>query len=263
MIRLGRVAANVSLLLLAVASEARAQGGLPTSVAGAWDVERVLVDKADQMHWGFRPDDPQLLARELIVARDEVHFSADKDACKQRAWQPLTTTWGRLFARGIRRAPGGGRSTHPSPADFELAVESTGKATGYLLCVEPGNRGADEWLDGRWIALQRPEFLVMHYSDQVLLVLRRRPANAKPRASFPCEKATTLSEKAICGSFELAGWDRSVAVAWHQLMERSTDDRVRRQEEQKEWLRKRDQCGESAPCLEEMLWRRVEAMTQQ
>ena len=36
--------------------------------AGAWDVIKVAVDRRDQMHWLYKPDDPRLLGRELMIS---------------------------------------------------------------------------------------------------------------------------------------------------------------------------------------------------
>jgi uncharacterized protein len=118
-------------------------------------------------------------------------------------------------------------------------------------------------MQDKWIALQDKDTLAMHYSNQVLLILRRRSADAKPRASFPCEKAGTPTEKAICASFQLAGWDRSVSAAWHAALERAPEKQAKLHGDQKEWLRKQDACGSSVACIDDLLWRRVDALVQE
>jgi hypothetical protein len=130
--------AAAALLLIASVSWATSDGAPPADLVGTWDLERVEVDRADQMHWGVRPDDPQLVGRELVVSSDGVQFTAEKEGCKQSRWSPLaTTTWKRLFDGGFRRAPGGGRSTHPTPADFQFVPSSPARVTAYLLVQIP------------------------------------------------------------------------------------------------------------------------------
>jgi uncharacterized protein len=102
----------------------------------------------------------------------------------------------------------------------------------------------------------------MHKDSQVLLILKKRQPDARPRASFPCEKAVTSTEKAICGSFDLASWDRSVAAAYAEALERNKDHQDKIRGEQKAWLKKRDACGDRVPCIDELLWRRVEDLKQ-
>lgn len=232
------------------------------TLTGVWDVEHVAVDEQDQMHWGTRPDDPQLLGRELMIDADTVNFTGDKGPCKQGAWKAQVLTWAKLFAKTFSRASGGGRSTHPAPADFGLKVSPSSKVTFYQVCPFADVPPSEVWQDRRWIALRAPDLLVMHFDNQVLLTLSRRPTGAKPRASFDCQKASTPTEKTICGSHDLAGWDRSVAAAFRAALERSPGRESDLREDQKAWLKKRDSCGSKGDCIDEMLWRRVEELTQ-
>jgi len=240
----------------------RAAADAPPALTGAWDVEHVAVDEQDQMHWGTRPDDPQLLGRELQIQPGTIHFTADETPCQQAEWKAQTLPWAKLFTKSFSRAPGGGRSTHPQPADFGLKVPGSAKATFYQLCPVPDVRPADLWQYRRWIAQIEPDVLVMHYNNQVLLTLRRRPPNAKPRASFDCLKASTPTETTICGSHELAGWDRSVAAAFKAALARSPEKAGELRDNQKAWLKKRDACGAKADCVDEVLWRRVDELAQ-
>jgi uncharacterized protein len=97
---------------------------------------------------------------------------------------------------------------------------------------------------------------VMHLDSQVMLILTRRRPDAKPRASFSCDKASTPTEKAICGSFTLAALDRSVALAWRRSSV-SSGVSAERLQEQKAWLRTRDACGTDAACLERVMDQRI------
>jgi uncharacterized protein YecT (DUF1311 family) len=262
MIRSGGMAV-AALVLLASVSWAKSDGAPPADLVGTWDVERVEVDRADQMHWGVKPDDPQLVGRELAISSEGVHFTAEKEGCKQSRWSPLATTWKRLFEGGFLRAPGGGRSTHPKPADFQFVASGPAQVKAYLLCPDLTHKRADAWMQDKWIALQATDTLAMHYSNQVLLILKRRPADAAPRASFPCEKAVTPTEKAICASFQLAGWDRSMSAAWRAALERAPEKQAKLHGDQKEWLQKRDACGADVHCIDDLLWRRVDELVQE
>lgn len=255
---MGLVGFGTALLAFNLHAAAEAPSGL----VGNWDVEHVAVDEQDQMHWGTRPDDPQLLGRELLIQPEMIHFTADEAPCKQPTWKPQTLTWVKLFAKSFSRASGGGRSTQPLPADFGLKVELAAKATFYQICPVPEVRPSDAWQYRRWIAQREPNLLVMHYTNQVLLTLRRRPPGEKPRASFDCHKAVTSTETTICGSYQLAGWDRSVAAAFRAAVERSPTKKDELREDQRRWLKNRDACGAKTECIDEMLWRRVEELGQ-
>jgi uncharacterized protein len=66
----------------------------------------------------------------------------------------------------------------------------------------------------------------------------------------------------IITSFELAGWDRSVADAYSQALKgnAATQDKIRA--EQNDWLRKRDACGDKTERIDDLLWRRVDDLKQ-
>jgi uncharacterized protein YecT (DUF1311 family) len=252
-------AALVILCALLPASRARADSP-PPSLLGAWDVEHVNVDVQDQMHWGIRPEDPQLLDRELAIQPESIHFTGDRNPCQQGPWKARTLTWAKLFGRSFSRDPGGGRSARPSPADFGLKVDKNATVTYYPICSTPEVLSTDTQ-NQRWVAQRGMDVLVMHYSNQVLLTLRRRPRDAKPRASFDCQKAATATETAICTSHDLAGWDRSAALAFKEAIARSPEKAGDIREEQRRWLKKRDACGGKSECLRETFWERVQELT--
>jgi len=257
MIRLPSLIVSIGWLLF---SDPRASADpvVPPEIAGTWDVEHVEVDRADQMHWEYQPEDPRFLARELTISAQETRFSANKEGCKPSSFPRLSTTWADVFRKGFRRAPGAGRGTHPMPEDFHLPVSKQAKAVAYLLCPKSGRSAGEAWLEDEWVAVQGPDMLVMHEDPQILLILKRRAPDAKPRASFSCSEASSPTEKTICGSFELAGWDRSVAAAFRRAVERDPETRPKLLEQQKVWLHKRDACGADVACLDAILWRRVD-----
>lgn len=251
----------VVLGALTLATSARAADEVPSSLVGAWDVEHVNVDEQDQMHWGTRPDDPALLGRELLIQRDMVRFTADEEPCHQGDWKPRNLPWAKLFAKSFSRAPDGGRSSRPLPADFGLRVDGAVKVNYYELCPTPEVPPSKASQYQRWVVQRSPDVLVMHYTNQVLLTLRRRAAAVKPRASFDCGRAATPTETAICASHDLAGWDRSVALALRQAIARSPEKEATLRDDQHRWLKKRDTCGTKGDCIRESAWDRVQELT--
>ena len=255
---------TVALLLLAPhPTSAEAPGGVPQHLVGVWEVEHVAVDGQDQIHWSVRPEQPALVGRTLLISADEVKFEGDKAVqCKQSRWRPRRATWGYLFAKGFPRPPVGGRSPTPTPDDFDVKVNRTQQVTAYSVCPQPGP-DANRFPMDSWVALQGPDRLALHLDAQVLLLLHRRPTGAKPTASFDCAKAESLTEKTICGSLDLASWDRSVALAFRQALARHPEKEKDIRGNQQAWLRERDGCGGNAACIDEHLWRRVDELQQQ
>jgi hypothetical protein len=256
----GRRVAVVSALAIllcgfAAAAPAPADAGLPPTLAGTWEVERVAVDRADQPHWKVRPDEPELMGRELVIDADHAQWNGGKEPnCKPPGWKRHATTWGALIAGSQLRGGSPGAEADPTPADYGLKVTRKSAVTVQSFCGSPPDPkhpvvNPNGWMMEPWIAPQGADRAVMRVDEQTLVVLARRKPDAKPQASFPCARAATPTEKAICASFTLAAWDRSVALAYRRASESSAPDPA----SQKEWLRKRDACGADARCLEEKM----------
>jgi uncharacterized protein YecT (DUF1311 family) len=234
----------------------------PTALIGSWEVERVAVDRADQMHWSMRPDNPLLLFRELLISTERVRFNGSKLDCKQTSWKAHSVTWAYLFSHGFPRPGASPVGSRTSAADFDFAVAKNGSATAYSLCPPLDGRPRGAFPVDTWVALNGLDQLAMHLDTQVLLILRRRPADAKPRPSFDCTKATTPTERAICGNFDLAGWDRSIAAAFRAASKGRAEREPELLQQQKQWLRERDACGATVSCIDDHLWRRVDELVQ-
>lgn len=232
--------------------------GPPASLLGAWEVVNVLVDRADQPHWGYHPDDPEIMGRELLVKLDRVQFNFGREAtCVDPGWRSRRATWGYLLETGFPRAG----DSPTTPADYGLKMSREANVNVYTFCTPPPSklRAGVVWywpFDDVWVVQKSPDRLVMHLDSQVMLILARRPANARPRASFPCQKASTPAEKTICSSFTLAALDRSVALAWRRLTENGRVD-SELLEKQKAWLQTRDACKTDADCLERKMDGRI------
>lgn len=257
----------VVLLLVAWRGFAEADAApldAPTAaLLGTWDVEQVAVDQQDQAHWGFQPNDPRLLGRTLVIEPNRVRFNGMPVDCAQTKWSGRASTWATILAKAYKRPAEGGRSAVPTPQDFELALNGTDKASVYPICeaTTPKSKGA-AYLQARWLVPLGNDRLALRLGSSALLVLVRRAKDAKISASFSCSCAKTPTEKAICASFELAAWDRSLAAAWSQANERTQDEAVLH-EEQKEWLKERNACQADAACIEAKLAIRVGQLSSQ
>jgi uncharacterized protein YecT (DUF1311 family) len=240
-----------------------AEAAAPASLLGAWDVERVAVDRGDQPHWNFRPDDPRLLGRELLIEVERVRFNGSKEAnCSPPGWKSHTSTWRELIAGGFFRSASSG-DTDPRPADYGLKVSPKAAATAHAFCPSAPEAGAKAvsgaWVQEPWVVAEGPNRLVMHLDSQTMLILARRKVGAQPQPSFSCARAGSPAEKTICASVALAAWDRSVALAWRQATENGTSDELMSQ--QKAWLRIRDACASDATCLEQKMKQRTSALS--
>jgi uncharacterized protein YecT (DUF1311 family) len=234
----------------------------PDELIGTWDVEQVLVDGQDQIHWGYRPNDPQFLGRELVIDRTMVRFNGARLQCRQSRWVAHQTTWGNLIGGGFPRSPDGGRKARPEPSDFELTVPSSTPVAAYLVCRQSERQEA-KFVSGTWLAKKDSSTLALRIDSSALLVLSRRPADAQPSPPFSCKRASSPSEKAICGSFALASWDRSVHIGFQKAPDRGSDTAEQTRKEQKAWLSKRNACAADTACLAQEMFARVQSLAHQ
>jgi len=237
----------------------------PSKILGSWEVKRVLLDRADEPHWGtLRPDTPALLYRTMTITADKISFAGADATCDQTNWQPLATTWQALFQTTEVSRFSADRTAIPAkPADYELKVTEKQRVQAYPLCSRAVLRTPEAWRGAYWLALQGEE-LVVRYGRQLILVLRKRRASDKPQASFPCEKAASPAEKALCGDFEAAGRDRSVAEALQQaLARRGEGERDRIMRDQLKWKTQRDACGAAIDCIRKASDERVTQLVQE
>lgn len=257
--------AILAIVLASCAADSFAQGNSAATQAlsGTWDVVRVAVDSRDQPHWQYRPDDPQLLGRELIFTEASLRFNDGSLDCVKPKWNMRTTTWGKLLGESFKRSPSANIPVDPAPADFGLSVQKSESVNSYhVQCVvTAGQRTPTPWNEVWFTSDGRG--MTMRLSTSALLVLEKRSPDALPRPSFSCAKAKTVVEKTLCSSVALAALDRSVASVWRDALSRNPDQTERLREEQNSWLKSRDDCGQQVKCLEENILRRIGELQQE
>lgn len=86
-------------------------------------------------------------------------------------------------------------------------------------------------------------------------------------ASFPCAKAATATEKAICQNPELSELDSEMGAAWKKALDffrgqEASDDSgtAPLRQDQKAWLGRRNACGGNPECLRTLYHQRLAAL---
>ncbi len=75
-------------------------------------------------------------------------------------------------------------------------------------------------------------------------------SQAKYAPSFDCAKASSDVERTICANEQLAVADASVAANYRQMLQyRTGKDAKVFKDEQRAWLKRRNQCGTDVACL--------------
>ncbi|KLP39373.1 lysozyme inhibitor LprI family protein [Enterobacter ludwigii] len=83
-------------------------------------------------------------------------------------------------------------------------------------------------------------------------------------ASFDCRNATASDEKAICADQELSEKDVRMTTTFDMLRETVLmGGRGALQDEQSDWLQKRQQCGDNTVCLSHLYDDRIDELNDQ
>ena len=241
---------------------------LPVSLIGIWQVLEAHVDTGATRTLLYQHNDFRLTGRLFTIERDKLITDAPEDQlCTNPKITTTITTPVDLIGRSM--AGRGLPPETPTPQDYELTF-SNNKPIEVLSinCKEglfAGGLGADGGIGGAWIIALNDDKLAIRWYDETILVLNRLPTNAKPKASFNCEKTVTTVEKTICGSVALAAFDNSIAQSYlfvakqyKELTDLNALNQLRAR--QKKWLIQRNKCGSDADCLQKSMADRLEAI---
>jgi len=237
-----------------------AAAATPAALQGRWEVIQVAVDHRDQSHWQYFPDDPRLLGRQLVVDGAGIRLDDGSRACRAPAFAPLPA--GKLqqfIGDRLPRPASFDTPTQPTLADFGITLPDTSVSPLQIRCTPE----TSPW-NGAWLVPATADRLLTNYDGSgYVLVLRKAGEHEPIHASFACAKAHNASERTICASATLAGYDRSVAAAYRFALQRTGDDANSLRRTQRQWIESRDACGADADCLTDSMRDRTDQLMQQ
>jgi uncharacterized protein YecT (DUF1311 family) len=251
-----RTVLSTVLCLLGLPACAQPARADPRALVGTWDVDRVAVDRADQSHWQYFPNDPRLLGRELRVTLSELALNNGSLPCQVARLTGQQQTLEALIGRSFPRSPRPDTPAKPTPEDFGL--HGLGNLTAFAVAC---SRPASPWSD-TWLVAANADTLLMRYGASVLS-LKRRAESVQAAPSFACSRAANDAEHTICSSPSLAGFDRSIAAAYRRAASLGGANPAALKTEQAEWLETRNRCGKDNACLEQSMRERIEELMQE
>ncbi|WP_174992889.1 lysozyme inhibitor LprI family protein [Burkholderia arboris] len=236
-------------------------GELPGGLIGKWEVVEIHVNKnfGGRVNYGW--DDPRLKWRLFNFSSIEISNNTPED--ETNCVTPEISPEDVNFDDFLRVYLGGyGKSSSRSPTkDYELGVAgNTNVQVMHVLCGQKHWNGLlggiydnDRDNNGSWLLMMSKQRVLLSWYDETILVLSKIASGAKPSPSFACSKATLPTEWAICGSFELAGFDKSVDSAYRVALrdaQQSSESIVDIQRQQRAWLKERNRCGSNSNCIQ-------------
>jgi uncharacterized protein YecT (DUF1311 family) len=236
---------------------------LPPTLIGTWQVAGARIDTSATRTTYYQRNDPRLTGRQFVIASQKLTVNIPPgEQCNNPKAKIIRATAAELFKKSM-----GGDA--PTPKDYEFPLADNAQVEVLTLnCDEGlfgGHVGIDGGIMGAWIVILSKDQLAIHWSDETVLLLNRLSDNAKPIASFNCNKASTTVEKTICSSVALAAYDQSVAQAYNDTVKYlkeagNADTLVQLKNTQKQWLTQRNACGSDTKCLEKAMADRLEVI---
>lgn len=232
------------VLLCAVLTASAASALVTAAPAGQFVVVAAPRHPAvTNMQAAFRSDDPQLVGRLVAFDGPAASFDGNYKSCARTTSTTAKMTADHLFRRIFPDRVKYGKRYVARPSDFGLTItpSATVAATSFRCAVPRGNHG-DDWTGATLFLIGKGRYALAIIQDHLLIL---KPAIGPIRASFGCAQAKSLVEQTMCGDRLLAGWDRSVAMAYEQ----GNGD----QAGQRAWLAERDKCGADKACLHDSM----------
>ncbi|MCK7580813.1 MAG: hypothetical protein MZV65_37780 [Chromatiales bacterium] len=272
-----RRALLIGLVLAASACEAKDSApiltDLPATLFGTWQVSDVRIDRGDTRPWGYKSNVHKYLGRIFVFTPERLTYNTpwwkeSKQVCEAPKVAVRRAPALRIVKTSLCTRPF--QPVQPRPTDFGLPLaddvsvevlslfcrnELMSSGMGGNCRLEPQPADLRDEIKGAWLIALNPDELALRWHEEVFLILKRLPKDAKPRASFDCARAATETERAICGSVSLAAFDVSVAGSYKHALDyynyalRTYDPRIKDQtqkqlaafkQSQKDWLKKRD-----------------------
>lgn len=237
---------------------------------GRFEVVRVIANpNLNSVQAQYYNDDPRYVGRIVEVATTRLAMD-DGSVCTRPKRTSIRTKVSALLHKEVEAYGPIKRPSKPLSADPDVgrAPRSAVTAVRYT-CAHSAAPHADQagrnWTGAVGFPLAPPRRGLVWTYEMVLVLA---PTNSQPiSASFPCTRARSASEKAICSDPSLAGWDRSVAVAFRLLRDGGGLDELAPEEDtpaliasQQAWVRSRDRCSADRQCLLDCMAERTEAL---
>lgn len=257
-----------ALSSMLVCSNAMARDVFPDSIQGTWQIEEVHINTFMPSKPDLISDDPVLVGRMLKFTKNSI--SGDilvEQGCVKPNYTKLKDMSFDSLLKKTSEYDGSGTSQNNAISyGFKLSgsniVHPVTISCGQGMLGPKGNT-VDNWL------VYDNNAIITNWDSDSYLVLKRLPERAQPHPSFDCVKQNTNTEKAICSSYDLSSWDRSVANAYEiaRRQIKNIGDNVelktkKLSEEQSIWLKERNSCGADAECLQKKMSERTEFLVE-
>lgn len=250
----------VALLASALSFSASGQASAAKSQVGMWQVTNVSINNQSQRTLEYQHNDDRLVGRFINLSSTAVMtdlpggVNCQSPVFTQRN-QKLDTWISEVF----------GEADDANAKNYRLGMAGSEMATVTAIQCKTGqftSGDSDNNVDIVFVG----DTVLLNWTDGSLLTLKPVDQDAKPIASFNCDKAATDTEKTICKNRSLASLDISVSRSYNWYRKEATrlnnrDLQGKLVSQQKEWLQQRNVCASDTDCLQKSMQDRLESLS--
>lgn len=221
----------------------------PVTVEGtSWVVKKAEINTDSERTLHYQYNDDRLVGRAIhFNQKDIVSTLPEEINCQQPQYKESIAPIDDFIKSTM------GEADSASAKSYELDINGKERVTVLTPICQKGNFGGADTGENSKIVLLKNKIFINWYDGIILMLIPLDP-RVKPDPSFSCSKAKTPSEKTICSDYDLSSYDRSINNAWKEAKDSavSLDDKELTEKllsTQKEWLNKRNACGDDKVCL--------------
>lgn len=242
----------------------------PVQIVGEWQIVEVHLNTEASRTPLYQWNDPRLVGRFFRFGRQIVwNDTPEQSECTTPTVRTLSMNPEDLIGHSLARY--GYPPQYPNPGDYRISLGGSGSRSVFrIYCGQKlwqGGLGADIGLKGAWIVQSDdPSQLLLRWYDETIVVLKKVKSDLPISASFDCSKSKNFTEKSICGSRELASFDRSIAIAYKQFLAQNNDEAKSKNNlinDQRLWMIKRNACKSNENCILRIMRSRLEFLSVQ
>jgi uncharacterized protein YecT (DUF1311 family) len=235
---------------------------IPPPFEGEWVVSSVRINDLETRRLNYGPDAPALQYRLLNITGNSLTGNLPEiySECKPLKAEKTTMVASALMKDDFLE------NAHFK--DYNIPIQDDKSIYVYRFKCGESLLGAEAnssaKVGGVWVVELQKSRIAMRWHDNTILVLDRVETPIPP--SFNCKARLNDTEKTICGSNELSGYDKSVSSAYKNGLTQYADyDETERLQHlknfrsaQNKWITERNKCGKDEQCIKTSMVKRID-----
>ncbi|WP_345830314.1 lysozyme inhibitor LprI family protein [Erwinia sp. HDF1-3R] len=241
-----------------------------STLQGVWQIQEVHINSLQT----YRPDiitnDPTLVGRTITFTKNDI--SGDILVSMGCGKPEYAYSNAMKFDELIKKTSGSDGSSID-----KISAKSYGFSFAGDTVVQPVTVSCSQGILGprghavdNWLVETDNNTMITNWDSDSYLTLKKLSNNPQPDPGFTCASNNNDAERAICASYELSSWDRSVSDAYKTVLKQiinigdNVETKVSKlKAAQLSWLHERNRCASDSQCLKSTMRKRTESLVDQ